>query len=274
MASVPCSSGSSGSGGTQPHAQPRHVHVRVGVRARAVRGRACAVRHGTCVVRTRVAYLLPRCSHVRPASALVHESVWWCSPGAEPLPRALPLTQVYKSMVADYTADDAEESVAADWEADREGADVVSEATFKNVMFDLAQTWTPGSSAKKFAGFLRDLLLTVTDDGKRFRHDLDIVAGNGQPVAAFIEADLKKLFDEDDDDEPPPAPAPVEEAPEQAPADDDSERERRRLEALGRGAAILVQRHARGSEVRSLIARWLEHEEATRKQVGFGVGVW
>ena len=73
---------------------------------------------------------------------------------------------------------------------------------FKSVMFELAQTWTPGTNPGKYAAFLRDLLAAVTEEddtvsggGRVFRQDSDITPGDGQPSLFLSATNLEELFD-------------------------------------------------------------------------------
>ena len=50
---------------------------------------------------------------------------------------------------------EAEEAVDADWEADSGGLGELSETAFKSVMFELAQTWTPGTDPAEYATLLQ-----------------------------------------------------------------------------------------------------------------------
>ena len=86
------------------------------------------------------------------------------------------------------------------------GTGELTEAAFKSVMFELAQTWTPGSNPQKYAAFLRELLGAVTEaegsfkEGRPkrrvFRHDGDIEAGSGQSSLFNSANTLDDLFEE------------------------------------------------------------------------------
>jgi hypothetical protein len=114
--------------------------------------------------------------------------------------------KIYKAMVSEYSEWEAEEAVEADWESDSGGAGELTETAFKSVMFELAQTWTPGTSAAKYADFLRDLLHAVTElepgDGdapaqRVFRHDDDVETGSGQPSLFLAASNLDELLEKD-----------------------------------------------------------------------------
>ena len=113
-------------------------------------------------------------------------------------------TKIYRAMVSEYHQVDAEDAVEADWEAD--GSDGgLSEAKFKGVMFELAQTWTPGSNPSKYVTFLTELLSAVTEvqvgdevgSPRTFRPLLDIVPGAGQPSLFLAASHLDDLFDDE-----------------------------------------------------------------------------
>ena len=112
--------------------------------------------------------------------------------------------KVYRAMVSEFNEWEAEESVETDWEVDSKGSGELTEASFKSVLFELAETWTPGSNPQKYATFLRDLLNAIswTDAAgtRTFRDDDDIVPGSGQSSAFSGATDLDELFDDGADE--------------------------------------------------------------------------
>ena len=93
--------------------------------------------------------------------------------------------KIYKAMVSEYDSDEAEDAVLADWDVDSRGEGIVPEESFKSVMFELAQTWTPGSKPDKYASFLRDLLNAITE----------IDESTGPERTRVLKRDLDDMFD-------------------------------------------------------------------------------
>jgi hypothetical protein len=162
--------------------------------------------------------------------------------------------KIYKSVVSDYVKTEAELSVAMDWEADRQGTRSVGEATFKKVIFELAQTYIPGASARRYVGFLKPLLDSITEvtaqGQRRFKRDDDIATGGGQP-AIYLSGKVDDLFDDDAD----------------FLADEAEWAEERRQAALRAAAICCVQRYARGLLARLAFLRLWESEAAERQRL-------
>ena len=72
------------------------------------------------------------------------------------------LHRIYKVMIKDYDARDADASIAEDWARDSNGGHGLSRKQFCNAFFELADTWTKGISAHEYAIFLQHLFETVT----------------------------------------------------------------------------------------------------------------
>ena len=168
--------------------------------------------------------------------------------------------KIYIAMVSEYNEEEAQEAVEADWETDSGGTGSIPETNFKSVMFELAQTWTPGSNPAKYVAFLRDLLHAITEvnpaNGTRsFREDKSITPGSGQPSLFDTVTDLDDLFDDGADEEDGnnaasasrPPPPKLTAAREQA-AKEAAIREKEAMEAAAKrdAAAVTVQRRARG----------------------------
>ena len=162
--------------------------------------------------------------------------------------------KIYKSVVSDYVKTEAELSVAMDWEADRQGKKSISEATFKKVIFELAQTYIPGASARRYVGFLKPLLDSITEvtaqGQRRLKRDDDIATGGGQP-AIYLSGKVDDLFDDDAD----------------FLADEAEWAEERRQAALRATAICCMQRHARGLLARLAFLRLWVSEAAERQRL-------
>ena len=68
------------------------------------------------------------------------------------------LGNICRSPLAEAAFRKEAEAAGLDAEADSAGTGELTETSFKSVMFELCQTWTPGSNPAKYAAFLRDLL--------------------------------------------------------------------------------------------------------------------
>jgi len=75
---------------------------------------------------------------------------------------AIMLKRVYRVMIGNYNAADAEKAIAEDWMRDAKGSDSLSRRQFQDAFFELADTWTCGICSYEYASFLWRLYEQVT----------------------------------------------------------------------------------------------------------------
>lgn len=75
---------------------------------------------------------------------------------------AIMLRRIYRVMIKQFDAADAEKTIAEDWKSDSKGAPTLSRRRFCDAFFELADTWTAGISGHEYAAFLWMLFGHVT----------------------------------------------------------------------------------------------------------------
>ena len=101
-------------------------------------------------------------------------------------------TRIYKVMLSSDDNEDAEESIAEDWEEDRNGRTYLSREGLERSLFEMVDLWCETIDGDAYAGFLQGLLSKITDPN----------SGGWLP--------LHELYCEDEGPLPaPPPPAPA-----------------------------------------------------------------
>ena len=77
--------------------------------------------------------------------------------------------RIYKVLLSEEDNEDAAESIAGDWEEDRNGQPYMSREALQNSLFELVDVWTESISGAEYAKFIWDLIRLIIDENGAWR---------------------------------------------------------------------------------------------------------
>lgn len=75
---------------------------------------------------------------------------------------AIMMRRVYRTLLEEWDAEDAELHIASDWSKDARGGDTIGRELFCDAVFELLDTWTHGTTAAEYGELAHQLFKSVT----------------------------------------------------------------------------------------------------------------